>query len=108
MNGKRTKVAAPADLAEYSYYKNKVMPESQLGKTYGGWQIAYIIEEYAQKFKEQLDAKFPGKKHTLEEFQTCYDPKAPQDTLRDVAFTLIAMGFNLYKTDELDVIYKNL
>lgn len=107
VNGKRTKVAAPADLAEYSYYKNKVMPESQLGKTYGGWQIAYIIEEYAQKFKEQLDAKFPGKKHTLEEFQTCYDPKAPQDTLRDVAFTLIAMGFNLYKTDDLDVVYKN-
>lgn len=107
VNGKRTKVAAPADLAEYSYYKNKVMPESQLARTYGGWQVAYVIEEYAQKFKEELDAKFPGKKHTLEEFQTCYDPKAPQDTLRDVAFTLIAMGFNLYKTDELDVIYKN-
>ncbi|WP_018339669.1 S8 family serine peptidase [Butyricimonas synergistica] len=107
VNGKRTKVAAPADLAEYSYYKNKVMPESQLARTYGGWQVAYVIEEYAQKFKEELDAKFPGKKHTLEEFQTYYDPKAPQDTLRDVAFTLIAMGFNLYKTDELDVIYKN-
>ena len=26
--------------------------------------------------------------------------------MRDVAFSLIAIGFNLYKTDDLDVIYK--
>lgn len=107
IDGKCTKVPAPENLAEYSYYKNKVQPESQLAKTYGGWKMGYIIEEYAQKFKDQLNAKFPGQKLTLKEFQTCYDPKAPQDTLSDVVFTLIAMGFNLYKTEDLDVIYNN-
>lgn len=107
IDGKLTKVPAPENLSEYTYYKNSVVPESHLASTYGGWKIGYVIQEYAQKFKEQLNAKFPGQKHTLKEFQTCYDPKAPQDTLRDVAFTLIAMGFNLYKTEDLDVIYKN-
>lgn len=107
IDGKRTKVSAPENLAEYSYYKNKVVPESKLAGTYGGWRIGYVIEEYAQKFKEQMDAKFPGHNHTLEEFQTCYDPKAPQDSLSDVVFTLIAYGFSLYKTEDFDVIYKN-
>ncbi|WP_099290516.1 MULTISPECIES: S8 family serine peptidase [unclassified Butyricimonas] len=107
IDGKRTKVPAPENLAEYSYYKNKVVPESKLAGTYGGWRIGYVIEEYAQKFKEQMDAKFPGHNHTLEEFQTCYDPKAPQDSLSDVVFTLIAYGFSLYKTEDFDVIYKN-
>ena len=106
VNEKLTKVPAPENLSEYTYYKNNVLPESHLGSTYGGWKMGYIIQEYARKFKEELNTKFPGQKHTLKEFQTCYDPKAPQDTLRDVAFTLIAMGFNLYKTDDLDVIYK--
>ena len=82
------------------------MPESRLASTYGGWKMGYVIQEYAKKFKEELNAKFPGQKHTVKEFQECYDPKAPQDTLRDVAFSLIAIGFNLYKTDDLDVIYK--
>lgn len=106
VNGKLTKVPAPENLIEYTYYKNKVMPESRLASTYGGWKMGYVIQEYAKKFKEELNTKFPGQKHTLKEFQTCYDPKAPLDTLRDVAFTLIAMGFNLYKTDDLDMIYK--
>ena len=106
VNEKLTKVPAPENLTEYTYYKNKVMPESRLASTYGGWKMGYVIQEYAKKFKEELNAKFPGQKHTVKEFQECYDPKAPQDTLRDVAFSLIAIGFNLYKTDDLDVIYK--
>ena len=106
VNEKLTKVPAPENLTEYTYYKNKVMPESCLASTYGGWKMGYVIQEYAKKFKEELNAKFPGQKYTVKEFQECYDPKAPQDTLRDVAFSLIAIGFDLYKTDDLDVIYK--
>ena len=45
IDGKRTKVPAPENLAEYSYYKNKVVPESKLAGTYGGWRIGYVIEE---------------------------------------------------------------
>ena len=106
MDGKRVKVPAPENLSEYSYYKNVVMPESQLARIYGGWNMAYVIEEYGQKFKEELNAKFPGRKISLQEFQTCYDPNAPQDTLRDVTFTLIATAFQLYKTDDIDLVYK--
>lgn len=106
IDGKRVKVSAPENLSEYSYYKNVVMPESQLARIYGGWNMAYVIAEYGQKFKEDLRAKFPGQRITLQEFQTCYDPNAPQDTLSDVTFTLIATAFQLYKTDDLDFVYK--
>lgn len=107
IDGKRTEVPAPANMKEYTYYKQRVMAESELAKTYGGWQYAYVIKEYAQKFKEELAKRFPGKKILYEDFQTCYNPQAPQDSLRDIAFTLIAMGFQMYKTKELDVVYKN-
>lgn len=106
IDGKKTKVPAPENLSEYSYYKNEVVPESRLAATYGGWKIGYIVQEYAEMFKKELDKKYPEhEKHTFQEFQTCYDPKAPQDSLRDVAFTLIAMGFQVYKTEDLDVVY---
>ena len=36
IDGKRVKVQAPENLSEYSYYKNVVMPESQLARIYGG------------------------------------------------------------------------
>ena len=106
IDGKRVKVSAPENLSEYSYYKNVVMPESQLARIYGGWNMAYVIEEYGQKFKEELNARFPGQKITLQEFQTCYDPNAPRDTLSEVVFSFIAMSFQLYKTDDIDVVYK--
>ena len=49
------------------------MPESCLASTYGGWKMGYVIQEYAKKFKEELNAKFPGQKYTVKEFQECYD-----------------------------------
>ena len=107
INGKRTSVPAPADLAEFAYYKNAVLAESDMAKKYGGWQIGYVIQEYGELFKNELAARYPGQKITKEQFQTCYDPKAPADTLRDMAFTLIALGFQIYKTEDLDVVYNN-
>lgn len=107
VNGKRTKVPAPENLAEYSYYRNSVMPESAIAKAYGGWQIGYVIQEFGQLFKEELNAKYPGQEITLEKFQTCYDPLAPRDSLRDAAYTMIALGFQLYKTDDFNMVFDN-
>ena len=107
IDGKRTKVPAPENMIEYFYYKNSVLPESDIAKTYGGWQIGYVIEEYAQVFKKELEAKFPGQKITVQELQTCYDPSAPQDSLRDATFTFLMLGFQLYKTDDFNVVYES-
>ena len=93
IDGKRTLVPAPENLSEYVYYKTRVLPESEIAKKYGGWQIGYVIREYGDKFKSELETKYPGQKITKEQFQTCYDPNGPVDTLRDIAFTLIALGF---------------
>lgn len=107
IDGKRTKVSAPENLAEYSYYKNHVMPESGIARAYGGWLIGHVIQEFGKVFKEELNTKYPGQKITQEKFQTCYDPLAPQDSLRDAAFAMIALGFQLYKTDDFDMVYDN-
>ena len=107
IDGKRTLVPAPENLSEYVYYKTRVLPESEIAKKYGGWQIGYVIREYGDKFKSELETKYPGQKITKEQFQTCYDPNGPVDTLRDIAFTLIALGFQVYKTEDLSVVYEN-
>ncbi len=107
IDGKRTKVSAPENLAEYSYYKNHVMPESVIARAYGGWLFGHVIQEFGKVFKEELNAKYPGQEITQEKFQTCYDPLAPQDSLRDAAFAMIALGFQLYKTDDFDMVYDN-
>ena len=107
IDGKRTKVAPPENLAEYTYFMSHVVPESEIGRYYLGSQAAYTYQEYGQIFKEELEKKYPGKELTATEFATCYDPKAPADPLRDRAFTMIAMGFNIYKTPSLDFVYKN-
>lgn len=106
INGKRTKVEPPANMEEFLYYKNQVQPESQLARAYSGWMFSYVIQEYAQKFKEQLEAKFPGRPHTIEDFQICYNPDMPVDSLRDGVFMLIAYGASIYQTKDLSVIYK--
>lgn len=106
IDGKRMNVPAPENLSEYSYFMNKVFKESKIASAYRGWKLGYVIEEYARKFKEDLEVRFPGKKLTLKDFETCYDPNAPQDTLRDVTLTLIGYGFSIYKTEDLDVVYE--
>ena len=108
IDGKRVKVEAPANLDEFWYYKKRVQPESQLAGTYASWQMGYVIQEYAQNFKKQLEEKIPGRAHTIEDLgRTCYSPDMPTDTLRDVTLTLLAMAASAYKTDSLDLIYEN-
>lgn len=85
INGTRQEVAAPENMEEYNYYRYKVMPESRIGSTYSGLQLAYVIEEYVEKFNRDMKQRFPGKELTVEEFQSCYDPKAERDSLSEVA-----------------------
>ena len=108
VDGKITQVAAPDNLAEYYYYRDQVMPESNLAGRYSGWKMGYIVQEYYEIFKKELETRFPGfEKYTAKEFQTCYNPEAPQDSLRDIAFVLIGTGFQVYQTEDLDVVYNN-
>ena len=86
VNGKRQEVPVPENMEEYNYYCYKVMPESRIGGTYGGLQLSYVIEEYVEKFDKDMKKRFPGKELTVEDFQSCYDPKAERDSLSEVAY----------------------
>lgn len=108
INGIRQEVAAPENMEEYNYYRYKVMPESKIGSTYGGLQLAYVIEEYVEKFNRDMKQRFPGKELTVEEFQSCYDPKAERDSLSEVAFVCTAYYFSLYNTDKWEPVYQNM
>ena len=106
INGKRQEVPAPANMKEYEYYRNKVLPQSRLASTYGGIQLGYVLNEYFDKFDRDLKQRFPGKELTVEDFQTCYDPKAKRDTLSEVTFMIAAYAFSLYKTDKWEKVYQ--
>ena len=54
-------ISAPENMEEYNYYRYKVMPESRIGSTYSGLQLAYVIEEYVEKFNRDMEQRFPGK-----------------------------------------------
>ena len=86
IDGKLTKVADPENIEEYNYYRNQVLAESPMASTYAGWQLGYVIKDYAQKFDQMMKERFPGKELTQAEFGICYDPKAPRDSLSEVAF----------------------
>ena len=93
---------------EYNYYRYKVMPESRIGGAYGGLQLSYVIEEYVEKFDKDMKKRFPGKELTVEDFQSCYDPKAERDSLSEVAFMLTAYYFSIYNTDKWEPVYQNM
>lgn len=108
IDGKLTKVADPENIEEYNYYRNQVLPESQMASTYSGWMLAYVIKDYTQKFDRMMKKRFPGKELTQAEFGICYDPKAPRDSLAEVAFMVCAMGFSVYQTDKWETVYAGI
>lgn len=108
INEKLTKVAAPENVDEYNYYRNQVLLESPMASTYGGWQLTYMIREYAAKFDKMMRERFPNKELTQEDFGICYDPKAPRDSLSEVAFMVCIYGFTLYQTDKWDAVYAGI
>lgn len=108
IGGKLTQVAAPENIEEYNYYRNQVLPESPMASTYSGWRLAYVIRDYTQKFDRMMKERFPGKELTQAEFGICYDPKAPRDSLSEVAFMVCAMGFGVYQTDKWETVYAGI
>lgn len=108
VDGKRQEVPAPENMEEYNYYRYTVMPESKIGGAYGGFQLSYVIKEYLEKFNNDLRKRFPGKELTVEDFQTCYDPKAERDSLSEVAFVFTAYAFSIYNTDKWDEVYQKM
>ena len=108
IDGKLTKVADPENIEEYNYYRNQVLPESPMAGTYSGWQLTDVLKAYADKFDQMMKERFPGKELTETEFGICYDPKAPRDSLSEVAFMMCAMGFGVYKTDKWETVYAGI
>ena len=74
INEKLTKVAAPENVDEYNYFRYQGLPESPMASTYGGWQLTYVIRDYAGKFDKMMRERFPNKELTQEDFGICYDP----------------------------------
>lgn len=106
INDKLTEVPAPENLQEYYYFQHKVTPESPLAGRYGGIGLAYVSRDYALKFDRQMKERFPGKELTIKEFQSCYDPEAPRDSLGEIVFTLMAYGFSILQTDKWEPVYE--
>lgn len=105
IDGKKTKVDAPANMEEYNYYRNEVLPESRLAGSYAGYQFSYLIQAYANHFNQMMKEKFPNQELTQKEFGICYDPKAPRDSLSEVVFMYMAMYFTVAETDRWENIY---
>lgn len=104
VDGRRVEVEAPD--SEFYYYYNQVLGESKLARAYGGYMFSYVIKEYGDRFYDQMRKRFPEKERfTLSDFETCYDKDAPQDSLSDAAFLLMAYAFSLYNTDQWETVY---
>lgn len=108
IDGKLTKVDAPKNIDEYNYYRNIVLPKSPIAGAYGGWMLSYVIQDYARKFDQMMKERFPGIELTQNEFGICYDPKAPRDSLSEVAFMVCVTWFSVAKTDKWETIYANI
>lgn len=108
INEKMTKVPAPENVDEYNYFRFQVLPESPMAGTYAGWQLTYVLRDYAGKFDKMMRERFPNKELTQEDFNICYDPKAPRDSLAEVAFMMCAYGFTIYETDKWDAVYAGI
>ena len=107
VNEEVVKVDAPENLEEFYYYRNVVQQQSGLARAYAGWQYAYVIQSFGRKWKAEMDAKYPGRKHTIKDFAEEYQGIDMQDTLRLAAYSMIIFGSSVYKTSDFEVIYNN-
>ena len=55
-----------------------------------------------------MKKRFPGKELTVDDFQSCYDPKAERDSLSEIAFVFTAYSFSIYQTDKWDLVYQRM
>ena len=108
IDGKRQEVPAPDDLEMYRYYRHKITPESPIAEAYNSLQFSYVIQEYMDKFEQQMKQKFPNQELTMKEFQTCYDPKAERDSISDVVYVFAAYAFSIYRTDKWEIVREKM
>lgn len=108
IDGKKTVVDAPADMEEYNYFWKQVLPESPVAGAYGGLRLSSMIVAYANQFDQMMKERFPGKELTQKEFGICYDPKAPRDSLSEVAFMYCITAFGIMETDSWEEVYSGI
>ena len=101
------KVDAPENLEEFYYYRNVVQQHSGLASTYAGWQMSYSFQMFGRQWKAEMDAKYPGRKHTIADFAKEYEGIDMQDTLKLAPYSLIIFGSSVYRTDDFETIYNN-
>lgn len=107
IDGVQTEVPPPADRDEYRYFREQVLPESVIGKAYGGWQLAYLLRDYAIRFDRELKAKFPEKSaFGKADFGSLWNANEP-DTLQGMAMTLMRYAFSFLRTDDWNQVYEN-
>lgn len=107
VDGVRTNVQKPEDMAGFQYYRKCVMPESPLATGYEGIPMSYAFREYVRKFDKEMRVRFPEKtKFTPEDLATCWDPDGPQDTMANIVMTLSAYAIAYSRMNDWDVAYK--
>lgn len=104
---KRIYVQENVDTAEWSYFINKIRPESMLARSYGGYTFAYTLREYANIFNDQLKAKFPNQDDfDMKDFPTtCWDKNGPQNEMQNTCMTVIGMYAGLLKTQSWNRVF---
>ncbi|MDR1274378.1 MAG: S8 family serine peptidase [Odoribacteraceae bacterium] len=96
VDDERQEVPPPTDLAEYRYYRERVMPESSLARDYGGVTLARLLREYARRFDQELKTRYPGRPDfTYAEFLSLAGSR--QDSLRGIALTVMQYYFYIRK-----------
>lgn len=104
---KRHYVDAPADMKEYEYFKNKVIPESPIGQGYGGLMFCNLLREYAHFFNDKLKKLYPNNSsYTQEEFVTCWDKKGAQDSLQNLSMVVMGYCFASMQTSDWESVFK--
>lgn len=101
---KRIIVEPPKDEVEFKYFKEQVLGESMLGRTYSGLYVMKLVRSYIPEFDKELKTKFPNQEViTQKDFTTLVDPNT-DDTLLATAVVLTGLGFMSTGQDNWDTV----
>lgn len=95
-NGEKVIVPAPADMAEYNYFKKLLLSQTtNLGSVYAGYVNSKEIEKFVIEWDKKLDKTYPNRNRlgfTLKDLKEAvlYEG-APADSIRDFNLTLVYM-----------------
>lgn len=106
-NNKKVILPPPSNMLEYNYFLNLLRSRhSMLGPLYAGYVFSNDTKVYVESWDKMLDKAYPGRNrlgYTFDEIQkTIIYEGAPNDSIRDIHFTLvyIYMGFLKGKANE--------